>query len=127
VRGPPPGREPTAGAPRAGGFRRAPEHAAAGPPERVRNGPGCNVATTFGILGAVSRTYAHRVPFIVKMNHNELLTYPNKFDQIMFGTVRQVWDLGAAGVGATIYFRSEESTRQIQPDPGGGQGVRRGS
>jgi fructose-bisphosphate aldolase, class I len=76
---------------------------------------GCNaVATTFGVLGAVSRTYAHRIPFIVKMNHNELLTYPNKFDQIMFGTVRQAWDLGAAGVGATIYFGSEESTRQIQ-------------
>jgi class I fructose-bisphosphate aldolase len=76
---------------------------------------GCNaVATTFGVLGAVSRRYAHRIPFIVKLNHNELLTYPNKFDQIMFGTVQQAYDLGAAGVGATIYFGSEESTRQIQ-------------
>jgi len=76
---------------------------------------GCNaVATTFGVLGAVSRRYAHRIPFIVKMNHNELLTLPNKFDQIMFGSVAEAYDLGAAGVGATIYFGSEESTRQIQ-------------
>jgi fructose-bisphosphate aldolase, class I len=76
---------------------------------------GCNaVATTFGVLGAVSRAYAHRIPFIVKLNHNELLTYPNKFDQIMFGTVREAWNLGAVGVGATIYFGSDESTRQIQ-------------
>jgi class I fructose-bisphosphate aldolase len=76
---------------------------------------GCNaVATTFGVLGAVSRAYAHRIPFIVKLNHNELLTHPNKFDQIMFGTVREAWNLGAVGVGATIYFGSEESTRQIQ-------------
>src|SRR3954449_1055287 len=76
---------------------------------------GCNaVATTFGVLGSVSRTYAHKIPFIVKLNHNELLTYPNKFDQIMFGTVQQAYDLGAAGVGATIYFGSEESTRQLQ-------------
>ena len=76
---------------------------------------GCNaVATTFGVLGAVSRRYAHRIPFIAKLNHNELLTYPNKFDQIMFGSVQQAYDLGAAGVGATIYFGSEESTRQIQ-------------
>ncbi len=75
----------------------------------------CNaVATTFGVLGAVSRRYAHRIPFIVKMNHNELLTYPNRFDQIMFGSVEQAYDLGAAGVGATIYFGSEESTRQLQ-------------
>jgi class I fructose-bisphosphate aldolase len=75
----------------------------------------CNaVATTFGVLGAVSRTYAHRIPFIVKLNHNELLTYPNKFDQVMFGSVKRAWDLGAAGVGATIYFGSEESTRQLQ-------------
>jgi len=72
------------------------------------------VATTFGVLGAVSRAYAHRIPFIVKLNHNELLTHPNKFDQIMFGTVREAWNLGAVGVGATIYFGSEESTRQIQ-------------
>ena len=76
---------------------------------------GCNaVATTFGVLGAVSRRYAHRIPFIVKFNHNELLTYPNKFDQIMFGIVEQAFDMGAAGVGATIYFGSDEATRQIQ-------------
>jgi class I fructose-bisphosphate aldolase len=76
---------------------------------------GCNaVATTFGVLGAVSRRYAHRIPFIVKVNHNELLTYPNQFDQVMFGSARQAWDLGAAGVGATIYFGSEQSTRQLQ-------------
>src|SRR3954452_7987925 len=76
---------------------------------------GCNaVATTFGVLGNVSRRYAHRIPFIVKLNHNELLTLPNKFDQIMFGSVEEAYNLGAAGVGATIYFGSEESTRQIQ-------------
>ncbi len=76
---------------------------------------GCNaVATTFGVLGAVSRRYAHRIPFIVKLNHNELLTLPNKFDQVMFGSVDQAYDLGAAGVGATIYFGSDEATRQIQ-------------
>ena len=76
---------------------------------------GCNaVATTFGVLGAVSRRYAHKIPFIVKINHNELMTNPNTFDQIMFGSVQQAFDLGAAGVGATIYFGSEESGRQIQ-------------
>ncbi len=76
---------------------------------------GCNaVASTFGVLGAVSRRYAHRIPFIVKLNHNELLTYPNKFDQVMFGSVDQAFDIGAAGVGATIYFGSDEATRQIQ-------------
>ena len=76
---------------------------------------GCNaVATTFGVLGAVSRRYAHRIPFIVKMNHNELLTYPARYDQVFFGSPEQAWDLGAAGVGATIYFGSEESTRQLQ-------------
>jgi fructose-bisphosphate aldolase, class I len=76
---------------------------------------GCNaVATTFGVLGAMSRRYAHRIPFIVKMNHNELMTLPNKFDQIMFGSVEEAYNLGAAGVGATIYFGSDESTRQIQ-------------
>jgi class I fructose-bisphosphate aldolase len=76
---------------------------------------GCNaVASTFGVLGAVSRRYAHRIPFIVKLNHNELLTYPNKYDQVMFGSVEQAFDLGAAGVGATIYFGSEEATRQLQ-------------
>jgi len=76
---------------------------------------GCNaVATTFGVLGIVSRSYAHKIPFIVKLNHNELLTLPNQFDQVMFGSVQQAYDLGAAGVGATIYFGSEQSTRQIQ-------------
>jgi class I fructose-bisphosphate aldolase len=76
---------------------------------------GCNaVASTFGVLGAVSRKYAHRIPFIVKLNHNELLTYPATYDQIMFGSVEQAHELGAAGVGATIYFGSEESDRQIQ-------------
>src|SRR5690606_16884803 len=76
---------------------------------------GCNaVATTFGVLGSVSRKYAHKIPFIVKINHNELLTYPNKYDQILFGTVQEAWNLGAAAVGATIYFGSEESGRQIQ-------------
>lgn len=76
---------------------------------------GCNaVATTFGVLGSVSRNYAHRIPFIVKLNHNELLTYPSTYDQIMFGSVEQAHELGAAGVGATIYFGSEESGRQIQ-------------
>src|SRR4029077_20331649 len=76
---------------------------------------GCNaVASTFGVLGSVSRKYAHKIPFIVKFNHNEFLTYPNKFDQIMFGTIKDCWNMGAVAVGATIYFGSEESTRQIQ-------------
>jgi class I fructose-bisphosphate aldolase len=76
---------------------------------------GCNaVASTFGVLGATSRLYAHRIPYIVKVNHNELLTYPNSFDQVMFGSVDRAFDLGAAGVGATIYFGSQESRRQIQ-------------
>jgi class I fructose-bisphosphate aldolase len=76
---------------------------------------GCNgVATTFGALAMVSRKYAHKIPFIVKINHNELLTYPNKADQIMFGSVEDAWNLGAAAVGATIYFGSDNSTRQIQ-------------
>lgn len=76
---------------------------------------GCNaVASTFGVLGSVARKYAHKIPFIVKINHNELLTYPNNFDQIMFGTVEQAYDMGAAAIGATIYFGSEESDRQIQ-------------
>jgi class I fructose-bisphosphate aldolase len=75
---------------------------------------GCNaVASTFGVLGAVARKYAHRIPFIVKINHNELLTYPNKYDQIMFGTVQEAWNLGAVAVGATVYFGSEESGRQL--------------
>ena len=71
------------------------------------------VASTFGVLASVSRKYAHRIPFIVKLNHNELLTYPNKYDQIMFGSVEEAWNLGAVAVGATIYFGSEESSRQI--------------
>jgi class I fructose-bisphosphate aldolase len=75
---------------------------------------GCNgVASTFGVLGAVARKYAHKIPFIVKLNHNELLTYPNQFNQIMFGTVQQAADMGAVAVGATIYFGSAESGRQI--------------
>jgi class I fructose-bisphosphate aldolase len=76
---------------------------------------GCNaVASTFGVLGMVSRSYAHKIPFIVKINHNELLTYPAKHDQVMFGSVERAFDLGAAGVGATIYFGSTESMRQLQ-------------
>jgi len=76
---------------------------------------GCNaVASTFGVLASVSRKYAHKIPFIVKINHNEFLSYPNKYDQIMFGSVREAWNLGAVAVGATIYFGSEESSRQIQ-------------
>jgi len=75
---------------------------------------GCNaVATTFGVLASVARKYAHKIPFIVKMNHNELLTYPTKYDQVFFGTVESAWNLGAAAVGATIYFGSENSDRQI--------------
>src|SRR5689334_24303603 len=75
---------------------------------------GCNgVASTFGVLGAVARKYAHKIPFCVKLNHNELLTYPNKYDQVMFGTVEEAWDMGAVAVGATIYFGSPESGRQI--------------
>ena len=75
---------------------------------------GCNaVASTFGVLGSVARRYAHKIPFLVKINHNELLTYPNKADQILFGTVKQAYDMGAAAVGATIYFGSEQSGRQI--------------
>jgi fructose-bisphosphate aldolase, class I len=75
---------------------------------------GCNaVASTYGVLGAVARKYAHKIPFIVKINHNELMTYPNKFDQVMFGTVDQARDMGAVAVGATVYFGSDESTRQI--------------
>jgi fructose-bisphosphate aldolase, class I len=75
---------------------------------------GCNaVASTFGVLGVVARRYAHKIPFIVKINHNELLTYPNQFDQVMFGTIDQAHDMGAVAVGATIYFGSEQSTRQL--------------
>jgi class I fructose-bisphosphate aldolase len=76
---------------------------------------GCSaVASTIGVLGATARKYAHRIPYIVKLNHNELLTYPNKFDQVPFGSPRQAWEMGAVAVGATIYFGSEESTRQLQ-------------
>jgi class I fructose-bisphosphate aldolase len=76
---------------------------------------GCNaVASTFGVLGSVARRYAHKIPFICKINHNELLTYPNHYDQIRFGTVREAWEMGAVALGATIYFGSPESDRQIQ-------------
>jgi class I fructose-bisphosphate aldolase len=76
---------------------------------------GCNaVASTFGVLGSVARKYAHRIPFICKINHNELLTYPNKYDQILFGTVKEAWELGAVAVGATIYFGSDQADRQLQ-------------
>src|SRR6266498_5412743 len=72
------------------------------------------VATTFGGLGFLSRKYAHKIPFLVKINHNEFLTYPNKFDQVMFASIKASWNLGAAAIGATIYFGSDESTRQLQ-------------
>ena len=75
---------------------------------------GCNaVASTFGNLGAVARKYAHKIPFLVKLNHNELLTYPNSYNQVMFGTVKEAWNMGAAAVGATIYFGSAESREQL--------------
>lgn len=75
---------------------------------------GCNaVASTFGILGSVARKYAHKIPFVVKLNHNELLTYPNTYDQVLFGTVKEAWNMGAVAVGATIYFGSEQSRRQL--------------
>lgn len=75
---------------------------------------GCNaVASTYGVLGSVARKYAHKIPFIVKVNHNEFISYPNKFDQIMFGTIKDAWNMGAVAVGATIYFGSDESARQI--------------
>ena len=76
---------------------------------------GCNaVASTYGVLGSVARKYAHKIPFIVKINHNEFLSYPNGYDQIMFGSIRDAWNMGATAVGATIYYGSEESKRQIQ-------------
>ena len=75
---------------------------------------GCNaIASTFGVLGSVARKYAHKIPFIAKLNHNELLTYPNSYDQVMFGTVKEAWNMGAVAVGATIYFGSEQSRRQL--------------
>src|SRR5207244_4798744 len=76
---------------------------------------GCNaVASTLGVLGAVARKYAHKIPFLLKVNHNEFLSYPNSFDQILFANVKQAFDMGCTGVGATIYFGSEESKRQLQ-------------
>jgi len=82
---------------------------------RLAIAAGCNaVATTLGVLGSVSRKYAHKIPFILKINHNELLTYPNQHDQILFASVEQAWNLGACAIGATIYFGSPESSRQIQ-------------
>lgn len=76
---------------------------------------GCNaVASTFGVLGSVARKYAHRIPFVVKFNHNQLLTYPNTFEQRVYGTMKQAWDMGATAVGATIYFGSDDATRQIE-------------
>src|SRR5437762_5343923 len=76
---------------------------------------GCNaVASTFGVLGSIARRYAHRIPFICKLNHNELLTYPTHYDQILFGTVKEAWEMGAVAVGATIYWGSEQSDRQLQ-------------
>jgi fructose-bisphosphate aldolase, class I len=76
---------------------------------------GCNaVATTYGVLGAVARKYAHKIPFILKINHNELLTYPNQFDQVMFARVEEAWNMGCVAVGATIYFGADNSTRQLQ-------------
>ncbi len=76
---------------------------------------GCNaVASTFGVLSSCSRQYAHKIPFIVKVNHNELLTYPNKYDQVMFGQVKDAWNMGAQAIGATVYFGSAESSRQLQ-------------
>lgn len=75
---------------------------------------GCNaVASTYGVLSSVARKYAHKIPFVVKINHNELMTYPNKYDQILFGSIKNAWDMGAVAVGATIYFGSENSNRQI--------------
>src|SRR5450432_320505 len=75
---------------------------------------GCNaVASTYGVLGSVARKYAHRIPFIVKFNHNELLTYPNKAEEIVWGTIKQAWNMGAAAVGATVYFGSADASREI--------------
>ncbi|NBU70809.1 MAG: class I fructose-bisphosphate aldolase, partial [Bacteroidetes bacterium] len=75
---------------------------------------GCNaVASTYGVLSSVARRYAHKIPFVVKINHNEFLSYPNRYDQILFGTIQDAWNMGAVAVGATIYFGSEESGRQI--------------
>ncbi len=95
-------------------FAKNPDYFDAGNIVRLAIEGGCNaVASTFGVLGAVARQYAHKIPFIVKINHNELMTCPNKFDQVLFGTVKQAADMGAAAVGATIYFGSDQSGRQI--------------
>lgn len=76
---------------------------------------GCNaVASTFGVLGIISRKYAHKIPMMVKINHNEFISYPNKFDQVMFGKIKDAWNMGATSVGATIYWGSDNSTRQLQ-------------
>jgi len=100
-----------------GGASFAPNPAYFDPENIVKLGieGGCNaVASTLGVLGSAARRYAHKIPFIVKLNHNEFISYPNSFDQIKFGSVKQAWNMGAAGVGATIYFGSEESKRQVQ-------------
>ena len=95
-------------------FAKNPDYFDAGNIVKLAYEAGCNaVASTFGVLAIVARKYAHRIPFIVKVNHNELLTYPNKFDQILFGTVDQAYDMGASAVGATIYFGSDGAARQI--------------
>ena len=104
------GIEPSAGA----SFAKNPDYFDGGNIVKLAVEGGCNaVASTLGVLGSVARQYAHKIPFIVKINHNELLTFPNKFDQIFFGTVREAWDMGAAAVGATIYFGSDQADRQI--------------
>src|SRR5271170_5440724 len=96
-------------------FARNPDYFDAGNIVKLALEAQCNaVASTFGVLGIVSRKYAHHIPFIVKINHNELLTFPNKFDQVLYGTIESAWDMGAAAVGATIYFGSDEATRQIK-------------
>ena len=95
-------------------FAKNPDYFDAGNIVKLAIEGNCNaVASTFGVLGAVAHKYAHKIPFIVKLNHNELLTFPNKFDQILFGTVKEAWDMGAAAVGATIYFGSDQADRQI--------------
>jgi fructose-bisphosphate aldolase, class I len=95
-------------------FAKNPDYFDAGNIVKLAIEGNCNaVASTFGVLGAVAHKYAHKIPFIVKINHNELLTFPNKFDQVLFGTVREAWDMGAAAVGATIYFGSDQADRQI--------------
>lgn len=95
-------------------FAKNPDYFDAGNIVKLAIEAGCNaVASTFGVLGMVARKYAHHIPFIVKINHNELLTYPNKFEQIMFGTVQEAYDMGAAAVGATIYFGSDGASHQI--------------